>query len=65
MSTYTTHDEQERTEEMRWLFAYAHMDDETILSYGTMKKLADDGDEVYAVCMCGNGRGGFKTEEDV
>ena len=50
---------------MRWLFAYAHMDDEAILSYGTMRKLADDGDEVYAACMCGNGRSGFKTEEDV
>ena len=63
MSTYTTHDE--RTKTMRWLFAYAHMDDETILSYGTMRKLADEGNEVYAACICGNGRDGFKTEADI
>jgi len=62
MSTYTI---DERTKKMRWLFAYAHMDDETILSYGTMRKLADEGDEVYAACLCGNGRGDFKTEDDI
>ena len=63
MSTYIMHNE--RTKTMRWLFVYAHMDDETILSYGTMRKLADEGNEVYAACICGNGRDGFKTESDV
>lgn len=29
------------------------MDDETILSYGTMKKLTDEGNDVYLLTFCG------------
>ena len=38
---------------MKYLFIYAHMDDETILSYGTMKKLTDEGNDVYLLTFCG------------
>lgn len=34
-------------------FIYAHMDDETILSYGTMKKFVDEGHDVYLLTFCG------------
>lgn len=30
----------------RWLFVFAHMDDETILAYGTASKIASYGNEV-------------------
>ena len=40
---------------MKALFIYAHMDDETILSYGTMLKLAASG-EVNILILCGKGR---------
>lgn len=38
---------------MKYLFIYAHMDDETILSYGTMKKLTAEGNDVYLLTFCG------------
>lgn len=38
------------------MFVYAHMDDETILSYGTIAKLVDFGCSVKLMCVCGNGR---------
>ena len=38
------------------MFVFAHMDDETILSYGTMAKLVSMGSDVMVLCMCGNGR---------
>lgn len=41
---------------MRYLFIYAHMDDETLMSYGTMKKLIDNGDEVHLLTLCGKSR---------
>ena len=37
------------------LFIYAHIDDETILSYGTLAKLSKD-NNVLLVTLCGNGR---------
>lgn len=38
------------------LFLFAHMDDETISSYGTIRRAADEGAEVIVHCMCGLGR---------
>ena len=38
------------------LFLFAHMDDETISSYGTIRRAADEGAEVIVYCMCGLGR---------
>ncbi len=38
------------------LFIYAHLDDETILSYGTISKLKKSGHNVHVCCLCGNGR---------
>lgn len=32
------------------------MDDETISSYGTIRRAADEGAEVTVYCMCGLGR---------
>lgn len=40
----------------KYLFIYAHMDDETILSYGTIRRLRDNGHKVYVLTVCGNGR---------
>lgn len=39
-----------------YLFCYAHLDDEAILSYGTMKRLKEEGNEIYIACACGFGR---------
>lgn len=41
---------------MKWLFIYAHMDDETISSYGLMKKLIHENNKVYLLTLCGNSR---------
>ena len=41
---------------MKWLFIYAHMDDETILSYGFMRKLVDEGNDVNLIAFCGKSR---------
>ena len=38
------------------LFLFAHMDDETISSYGTIRRAADEGAEVVICCACGLGR---------
>ena len=38
------------------LFLFAHMDDETISSYGTIRRAADEGADVIVYCMCGLGR---------
>ena len=38
------------------IFVFAHMDDETILSFGTMKRLKDSGDDVFVAIACGKGR---------
>lgn len=38
------------------LFIYAHMDDETILSYGTIHSLLERGCDVNLLCLCGCGR---------
>lgn len=38
------------------LFIFAHMDDETILSYGTICKMADAGANVILYCICSAGR---------
>jgi len=48
MNIFSTHD--------KVLFIYAHMDDETILSYGTMKYLNEIGCSINVLCLCGNGR---------
>lgn len=37
------------------LFIYAHLDDETILSYGTLAKLTKN-NNILLVTLCGNGR---------
>lgn len=41
---------------MRMLFIYAHLDDETILSYGTILKFASQGYKISICIVCGNGR---------
>ena len=41
---------------MRMLFIYAHLDDETILSYGTILKFAKQGYKISICIICGNGR---------
>lgn len=38
------------------LFLFAHMDDETISSYGTIRRAVDEGAEVVVCCACGLGR---------
>lgn len=38
------------------LFIFAHLDDETILSYGTLLKFANLGINCHVCCICGNGR---------
>jgi len=38
------------------LFLFAHMDDETISSYGTIRRAADEGAAVVVYCACGLGR---------
>jgi len=40
---------------MKCLFIYAHLDDETILSYGTMMKFAKDC-SIHVAIICGEGR---------
>lgn len=40
----------------RALFVFAHMDDETVSSYGTIRRMLDEGVEVVVACMCGYGR---------
>ena len=40
---------------MKHLFIYAHIDDESILSYGTICKLIDNNEKVYVYCLCGKG----------
>ena len=40
----------------RVLFIFAHMDDETISSYGTIRRAIDEGAEVVVYCACGLGR---------
>ena len=44
------------TENKRSLFVYAHLDDETILSYGTIQKHLVSKDSVTIVVLCGDGR---------
>ena len=46
---------------MKALFIYAHMDDETILYYGTMLKLQASG-EVSILILCGKGRNATTDE---
>jgi hypothetical protein len=41
---------------MQVLFIYAHLDDETILSYGTILKYASMGYNVTVCVLCGNSR---------
>lgn len=38
------------------LFIYTHLDDETILSYGTMCKFAADNNKINILILCGQGR---------
>lgn len=38
------------------LFIYTHLDDETILSYGTMRKFATDNNKINILILCGQGR---------
>lgn len=38
------------------LFIYAHLDDETILSYGTIQKHLKYGDNIEIAILCGDGR---------
>ena len=45
------------------LFIFAHMDDETISSYGTIRRAADDGAEVVICCVCGVGRDSYTGQE--
>ena len=40
----------------KYLFLFAHMDDETLLSYGFIRKLLEQNCDVNLVCMCGNSR---------
>lgn len=42
---------------MKVLFAYAHLDDETILSYGTMRRFVRENHDVRILTMC-RGRAG-------
>ena len=42
-------------------FIYAHMDDETIFSYGTIKKLSLN-NNVIVITLCGNGRKNFNNK---
>lgn len=41
---------------MTFLFIYAHMDDETMMSYGLMQKLIVDQHDVHLLTLCGNSR---------
>lgn len=41
---------------MNVLFIFAHLDDETILSYGTMKKHCSQNDNVEVLSLCKNSR---------
>lgn len=45
------------------LFIYAHLDDETILSYGTMMKFAKDC-SIHVAIICGEGRN-VTTEQNI
>lgn len=47
------------------VFIYAHMDDETILSYGTMLKYKCLGYNVNAICVCGKGRQYCKDKKQI
>ena len=38
------------------LFVYAHMDDEAIQSYGTIRRFVQEGKKVTICCLCGDGR---------
>lgn len=40
----------------RCLFVYAHLDDETILSYGTIQKHLENKDDMTIAVLCGQGR---------
>ena len=40
----------------KYLFLFAHMDDETLLSYGLIRKLLETKCNVSLICMCGNSR---------
>jgi LmbE family N-acetylglucosaminyl deacetylase len=42
--------------DQRVLFLFAHMDDEAISSYGTIRRAVDEGAEVVVYCACGLGR---------
>ena len=42
----------------KWLFVFAHLDDETILAYGTVAKLVAARNEVRIAICCGAGRAG-------
>lgn len=41
---------------MKYLFIYAHMDDETLMSYGLMRKLIDEQHDVHLLTLCGISR---------
>lgn len=45
-----------RDMKLRWLFVFAHLDDETILAGGTIAKLAEAGNAIRVVVCCGAGR---------
>lgn len=47
----------------KWLFVFAHLDDETILAYGTIAKLAATGNEVRVAICCGAGRAGRDNQK--
>lgn len=45
-----------RDMKLRWLFVFAHLDDEAILAGGTIAKLAEAGNAIRVVVCCGAGR---------
>lgn len=47
----------------RVLFVFAHMDDEAVSSYGTIRRMLDECVEVTVACMCGLGRGEASAEK--
>lgn len=47
---------------MKWLFIYAHPDDESVAAGGTIRKLIDAGDEVVVVLATNGNRGSIKDD---
>lgn len=39
-----------------WMFVFAHVDDETIMSYGLIRKVLAQGDHAFIYVFCGKGR---------